>query len=268
MFHCSNGDPMNNHALLSSSVVFAVIAGCGPVDPDARTQNADSVVADLTPFVWWDPHGQVIRFDVAAASNSLSSERVAVGVDFEKLNATAVSSGDVSVKSDAVNGPGLSPEDAWDGPVPSWLTPMSVGTLNALAKALGDIEGGCGEFPTWQRGYQTESDAGAALEDAGFRPTMQPGGACGLLGANRYGQDGRDFTKPLYLCTAYGFQVPCYRYQGRIGQAEDGTWGYAVQGAPTGGTAGVREPNPEICEYFWPTWWWGAYAVYYHRVRC
>lgn len=134
---------------------------------------------------------------------------------------------------------------------------------NAFLLALGDQ---CTGWPDPITTYATRAAAVAKLTTAAYYYTSTPSGVCATQGSAAYGQDGNDYTRPLYLCSVAGNPTKCYRMHGKV--SASAPWTFRVQGAQPGGTTGQREPNPELCEYTWPNWWWGAYTYYFHRYYC
>lgn len=231
--------------------------------PDLEAANA--VVADLTPYIQWDSQTGTILFDdVGAQVARLPDDRIQLGVELVQLTQQLSETFDPNT-SETPDVPSVHLMDVGVDLTYPWITPLTAAAFQAFFVALGDV---CPSprFQPPNTSWATQQIAIGRLLSAGYRYTKQPTGACAVRGPKAYGQTGTDFTKPLYYSVYGSAATPCYRYQGVVSQSPP--WTYQVQGAPPNGTIGTREPNPEICEYAWPTWWWGAYTAYFHMVRC
>lgn len=265
---------MKRFHICSFTLLFAAVptmVGCA--DPDSTVHEqappdldaANAVVADLTPFIRWDGHMGTIQFDSTEAQIAgLSDDRVQLGIELVQLTQQLPDAFDPNA-TDSLDIPSIHPMDLGVDLTYSWITPLTAAAFQAFFVSLGDV---CPNphFQPPVSSWATQQVAIGRLTSAGYRYTKSPTGACAVRGPRAYGQTGTDFTKPLYYSVYGSAATPCYRYQGVVSQSPP--WTYQVQGAPPNGTVGTREPNPELCEYTWPTWWWGAYAAYFHMVRC
>lgn len=259
---------------LSSFISIFMFVGCGDSASEDTVQEqvgkevpniaaAEALVADLSPHVSWNSNGIDMSFNEAAARRAgLSEDRVELGVQLANASTDAIryiASGDATEHSTAhIQSIGVNLAF-------SWITPLTQAAFQAFFVALGDT---CPN-PRFQppiTSYATRATAISRLTAAGYRYTLSPTGLCAAKGPTAYGQLGGDYTKPLYYSVYGSASTPCYRYQGVVSMSAP--WTFQVQGAPSGGTVGTREPNPEICEYTWPTWWWGEYTAYFHMIRC
>ena len=224
---------------------------------------AEALVADLSPYVSWNSNGTDTRFnEVAAREAGLSEDRIELGMQLidASMNALQYIASSNATEYSTAHIQSLGVDLTF-----SWITPLTKAAFQAFFVALGDT---CPE-PHFQppiTSYVTRSVAISRLTAVGYRYTLSPSGLCASKGPTAYGQLGGDYTKLLYYSIAGSASTPCYRYQGVV--STRAPWTFQVQGAPSGGTIGTREPNPEICEYTWPTWWWGAYAAYFHMYHC
>lgn len=265
---------MSRQFFLFSFIVAGLLIGCAEAVPsdesreETETPNleaAEALVADLTPYVQWTPGEASISFDEAEArKDGLSEERIALGLQLVEASYKTMLSPDSSSEN-SVNSPSARLQSAEVNILYPWLAQLAVSAYEAFYVALGDV---CPNprFPAPIATYTTKAAAVSRLTSAGYRYTLNPTGPCASRGPTAYGQLGGDYTKPLVYSIFGSIPTPCYRYQGVV--STSAPWTFQVQGAAPGSTVGTREPNPEICEYLWPTWWWGAYTAYFHTVRC
>ncbi len=245
-------------------VTFALF-GCGEIPAEEVVQTppdmdaANALVADLTPFVEWEPGSHEPWFDEdAARAAGLSEDRIAVGVEMTLLSQDAAAM--LSMDED----PTIQKDAAINIAFP-WISPLTAVTFHAFRSSLGDA---CPspKFAPAITGWQSRATAISKLTNAGYRPTLYPTGTCAVNGPASYGQTGNDYTRPVYASVSGSASVPCYRNQGIVSATPP--WTFQVEGGASNSTNGIREPSPEVCEYTWPTWWWGGYTLYYHRFYC
>ncbi len=233
----------------------------GKETPDIAA--AQALVADITPYVSWGSDSTNVSFDeVSARKAGLSEDRIELGKQLAGISTNAIQH---IADSDTTGSSTTHLQSVGVDLAFSWITPLTQAAFQAFFVALGDT---CPK-PHFQppiTSYVTRATAISRLTAAGYRYTLSPTGLCAIKGPTGYGQLGGDYTKPLYYSVYGSASLPCYRYQGVV--STNPPWTFQVQGAPSGGLVGTREPNPEICEYTWPTWWWGAYAAYFHMVLC
>ncbi len=222
--------------------------------PEDVKLPAALVAADA--FIQWLPDG-IVLFDAEAAALVMSEEDVA---DVQELvTITNAFSGGFSMPP-----PILRPEafDANTGYLNDLVTAAGGnGVLGATVIALTDS---CYTWTSKWQSYASDASARSYLIGRGFRLTKTPiAWPCTSFGSGVYGQNGNDYTYPVNR-----FGSGDYRYQAK-GAVKSGIYYYDdYQGIISGSTVTFgREPNPEICEYAAPYWWW-AYVYYFHRVYC
>lgn len=280
MHHAAYNTYVAMKEVVNVTLVFIIyfnflFVGCGDSTSENATQEqvgkevpdiaaAEALVADLTPYVSWNSSGTDISFDeINAMKEGLSEDRIALGVQLANASTNAIQH---IADSNAIGQESTTHIQTIGVDITfSWITPLTQAAFLAFFVALGDT---CPN-PHFQppiTSYLTRATAISRLTAAGYRYTLNPTGLCAARGPTAYGQLGGDYTKPLYYSVYGSASTPCYRYQGVV--STKAPWTFQVQGAPSGSTVGTREPNPEICEYTWPTWWWGAYAAYFHMVHC
>ena len=98
---------------------------------------------------------------------------------------------------------------------------------------------------TWSDIYPTRDDAENSLP-SGF--SLVPDYA-----SHNDGDDYADWVQ------AYGCADGVFRIQSIVGQTTNDEWQFSQHHWPS-------EPNPEIFDYGWPSWWWGPYVLAWHGL--
>lgn len=239
--------------LALAMVVLALITGCGSTSEPTTGLNPEPLVSILISqdplsasmvaeveqverFITQDRIGNQRLYWREARQSGISPETLRLVSRILRLNAQIVQSARRGQQYQ------LSDRDLQE------LTPL----FHQLGRSS---TAGCGRFrdpspcpprPDSLLFFPSEAAVRDHLVSLGYHQTAPYAG----------GGSGRDFTLEIEVDTC---GCCAFRSQAIYRQTSTQSWTYNTQSP---------EPNPEVLDYRWPTWYWGVYVLWWHQVFC